>query len=305
MRLLGHLARSARDHRLVLIGAAVLAGSLASTLPAAAAPTGGYVVFTQCPVREAHVNGCAYAPTETGEITLGKETVPLTGALALQGGLFREEEPFVKQFAPALNGETLTRVPQKIPGGLSGLVKCSEIKSAGVIEIGLRATCEEALREGLTSVNAITELATPANSVVFNTRARETGEGPALVLPIKVRLENPLLGRECYIGSNAHPITLRLTTGATSPAPPNKPIRGNPGVESTKEAGGILVIKKLSLVDNSFSVPATTGCSLYGLLNAVIDSRIGLPSAAGRNAAIFDDRVEISNSEVVEEESEG
>ena len=46
-----------------------------------------------------------------------------------------------------------------------------------------------------------------------------------IVLPIKVRLVNPLLGAECSIGSNSHPIVLSLTTGTSGR------LTGNPGKE--------------------------------------------------------------------------
>jgi len=120
-------------------------------------------------------------------------------------------EPFIKHMAGALNGETLVKTPQKVPGGLLGLVKCNEISN-----ILLRIACEVTFENGVTGVNAVTELAAPASSVVLNTAAEQLGEGTALTLPIKVHLENPLLGSECYIGSTKEPITLNLTTGATT-----------------------------------------------------------------------------------------
>jgi hypothetical protein len=46
---------------------------------------------------------------------------------------------------------------------------------------------------------------------------------------VKVRLENPFLGSECYVGSNSSPVVLNLTTGTTSPPAPNKPIKGTVG----------------------------------------------------------------------------
>jgi hypothetical protein len=210
----------------------------------------------------------------------------------LQGGLLREMEPFVKHLAGALNGETLVKTPQKVPGGLLGLVKCNEIGN-----ILLRITCELTFENGVTGVNATTELAAPASSVVLNTAAEQLGEGTALTLPIKVHLENPLLGSECYIGSTKEPITLNLTTGATTGGP-----TGKPGTQIEKEGGGILEISGLSLVSNTFTAPKATGCGLLGLLDGIIDSKIGLPSS--KNTAVLNGKVELANSELVEE-SEG
>ncbi len=271
-----------------------LAAWLVVPWPAAqAAPTGGYAVFAQCPIHASQVNGCVYSPTESGEIMLGKQSVPIVKTQVLQGGLLEEETPFVKHLAPAVNGETLTKTAQRVPGGLLG-VKCSQTSN-----FILRGLCERLFENRFTGVNTITELAAPAGSVAFNTAAEQTGQGTALTLPVKVRLENPLLGNDCYIGSNSNPIKLELTTGKTIGGP-----TGNPGRGNSKEAGGILVISGVSLVSNTFSVPGATGCGSFGLLDGVINSKIGLPSAAGNNTAILNGKVEIANSELVEE-SEG
>jgi hypothetical protein len=48
-----------------------------------------------------------------------------------------------------------------------------------------------------------------------------TKEGTALSLSTKGKLENPGLGSECYIGSDAKPVTFNVTTG--------KPIKGTVG----------------------------------------------------------------------------
>jgi hypothetical protein len=261
-----------------------------------ATPTGGYAVFAQCPVKAAGVNGCIYSPTESGYVKIGKQEVPIVTTQVLQGGLLKETEPFVKHMAGALNGETLTKTPQKVPGGLLGLVKCNEITGEGWFERELRKACEGIFENKLTGVNAITELAEPASSIVLNTAAEQLGEGTALTLPVKVRLENPLLGSECYIGSESEPVTINLTTGATTGGP-----TGKPGTKKTKEEGGIAEISGVSLVSNTFSAPKASGCGLFGLLDGIINEKIGLPSAAGKNTAVLNGKVELANAEAVEE----
>jgi hypothetical protein len=292
-RITGQAGTRGRAFAVAAIVASVASlAALAMSSAAIAQPTGGYAVFSQCPVKMAKVNGCIYSPTESGYITIGKQEVPIVKTQVLQGGLLRPEEEFVKRMAPALNGETLTKTPQKVPGGLAGLVECNKISN-----FLLRISCEAIFENGLTGVNAVTELAAPASSIVLNTAAEQLGEGTALTLPVKVRLENPLLGSECYIGSSSEPVTLDLTTGATSAGP-----TGKPGTQSTKEGGGILVLSGVSLVSNTFTAPKATGCGLFGLLDGIIDSKIGLPSS--KNTAVLNGKVEIANSELVEE-SEG
>jgi len=93
------------------------------------------------------------------------------------------------------------------------------------------------------------------------------------------------------------PITLNLTTGATSGGP-----TGKPGTETTKEEGGIAVISGDSLVSNTFTAPKATGCGLFGVLDGLINEKLGLPST--KNTAVLNGKVEIANAESVEE-SEG
>jgi hypothetical protein len=275
--------------RRLFVGVAVIASLAIVGVPAAmATPKGGYAVFAQCPLGTPHMNGCIYSPTTSGYIKLGKQEVPIVNKQVLQGGLLREEEEFVKVLVGAKNGETLTKTSQKVPGGLAGLVECNKITN--FIE---RVLCEGFFENGLTGVNAVTELAAPASSVVLNTAFEQLGFGTALTLPIKVKLENPLFGSECYIGSTKEPITLNLTTGATTGGP-----TGKPGTQTTKEEGGILVISGVSLVSNTFTAPKATGCGLLGILDGLIDEKIGLPSS--KNTAVLNGSVEIANASAVE-----
>jgi hypothetical protein len=277
--------------RKLLVGVAVVASLAIVGVPAAmATPKGGFAVFAQCPLSTPNVTGCIYSPTESGHITIGKQEVPIVNTQVLQGGLLREEITYVKQFAAAKNGETLTKTAQKVPGGLSGLVNCTKIKN-----FLLRISCEAIFENGLTGVNAVTELAAPASTIFLNSAYEQLGVGTALNLPVKVKLENPLLGSECYIGSEKEPINIDLTTGPTSGGP-----TGKPGTPSTSEEGSILTLSGVSLVSNTFSAPGATGCGL-GLLDGIINEKLGLPSAAGKNVAVLNGKVEIANAGAVEE----
>jgi hypothetical protein len=283
--------------RKLFLGVAVVASLAVVGAPAAmAAPKGAFAVFAQCPLKTPRMNGCIYSPTESGYITIGKQEVPIVNTQVLQGGLLEEEEPFVKHLVGALNGETLTKTPQRVPGGLLG-IKCREIAGEGKLEKELRTACEKIFEEGLLGVQAVTQLAAPASAVYLNTAAEQLGEGTALHLPIKVKLENALFGSKCYIGSEAEPLVLNLTTGATAGGP-----TGKPGTQKGKEKGKILEISGVSLVSNTFTAPKATGCGLFGLLDGLIDAKIGLPSS--ENVAVLNGKVEIANSEFVEESEE-
>jgi hypothetical protein len=275
---------------------------LAVASPAMATPKGEFAVFADCPLNVPELNACLYATTESGEFTIGKKTVPIVKPQILQGGIKEiAVAPFV-EFYGAKDGNTLPKTPQKVPGGLTGLVNCTEIKGSGLLEKALRASCEAIFENGLTGVNASVELAAPASQIELNLGALLSATGTALKLPTKVHLENPLLGSSCYIGSNAAPVVISLTTGKTSPPPPNKSITGAVGeIEFTES--GILRVHKNSLVNNSFAAPATNGCGgiFEFLLGPIINSQLGVPSAAGHNTAILNGTLQQAGAENVKE----
>jgi hypothetical protein len=276
--------RSRRTLGLIVAVASIVA-ALAVASPALATPEGEFAVFAQCPLSNAELSGCIAAKTESGEFQAGKQKVPITNPITLQGGFIENEETGELKFQGAANGVTLSKSPQSVPGGLAGLVNCKEIK-----EILLRISCELVFENKTTGVNATTELAAPATSIGLN-EANLLGEtGTALSLPVKVHLENTFLGSTCYIGSNSKPIVIEFTTGTTAPPLPNKPIKGKLGTISVIGGGQILKISNNSLVNNSFAAPGVTGCGGFLvelILDPIINGKLGLPAAAGNNAAVL------------------
>jgi hypothetical protein len=281
--------------------AVVAVASLSVVSSAFATPKGEYAVFADCPVTTAAI--CIHASTESGEFIVGKKTVPITSTITLQGGLNEAETPTGFEFVAAKDGNTLSKTPQKVPGGLSGLVNCTEIKGSGWFEKGAREACEAIFENSLTGVTATTELAAPASSIQISLGNLLEGAGTALQLPVKVHLENPLLGSECYVGSNSAPIILPLTTGTTSPPAPNKPIKGSPGTLTFNGEGTILTVTKNSLVNNSYAAPATNGCGGFFelLIGPIINGTLGVPAAAGHNTAILNGTLKQAGSGVVQE----
>lgn len=288
--------------RALLVAASLVASiaALSVASPALATPKGEFAVFADCPVTTA--SACLFAKTESGGFTVGKKNVPIEKAITLQGGL-NETEGGELVFVGAKDGNTLSKTPQKVPGGLSGLVNCTEIKGSGFFEKLERATCEAIFENGLTGVNATTELAAPASSIGVNLGNLLSATGTALSLPVKVHLENPLLGSSCYVGSNSAPIMLPLTTGTTSPPLPNKPISGSVGTLEFNPEGTILTVSKNSLVNNSFAAPATNGCGGFFefLIGPLINAQLGVPATAGHNTAILNGTLKQAGSEIVQE----
>jgi hypothetical protein len=232
--------------------------ALSVTAPAMASLKQDMQRFATCPYTNPEVGACAYSTTTSGEFVLGNSSVPITKAVIIKGGL---TPPVI---VPSTDGETLSKTPLPVPGGLIGIE----------------------LLGNFTEVTATAELA-------------GAGElGNSVYLPLKVKLDNIALGTNCYIGSNADPLILNLTYGTTNPPPPNKPISGKATI-STKDNGAIKVVTG-TLVDNSFAAPGANGCTLLPLVgDLAVNVKEGLPAAAGKNTAIMSGVTELVQSSLV------
>ncbi len=287
---------SDRIGRVLLTTAALVVTFTAVGVSSAmATPKGEYAVFAQCPVSNIEVTGCLVARTESGEIKIGSQAVPISKTQTLQAGLINRGFGD-KEVVAAANGETLSKTPQKVPGGLLDLVRCNEIKGNGFFEKLARGACELVFENNTTGVNAVTELAAPASSIGLSELALELEEGTALSLPVKVKLENSLLGSECYIGSTAKPITLALTTGTSGS------LKGKLGEISERAEGGVLVIKNNTLVSSTFTAPEATGCGgiFSFLIDPIVNAKLGLPATTG-NTATLNGTLEQASAELVKE----
>ncbi|MGN6216138.1 MAG: hypothetical protein ACTHN7_04160 [Solirubrobacterales bacterium] len=268
--------------------AAVMAVALVLPASAVAAPhnpTGNYARFNDCKLSNPNVDVCLYAETVGGSITTGAKTVPVKKPVVLQGGIEAEGNIFGPlRFVGAEDGNSLTKVPQPVPGGLLG------VTAPTWWPLFLQNLFNETINNGFTGVNATLELAGPPSAVNLNALNLAFATGTALAMPVKVHLENPFLGSSCYIGSSSNPIKLNLTTGTTSPPPPNTPITGNPGSLEGIEGGQIIAISNNKLVDNSFAVPGANGCGgLFSfLVDPFVNSIVGVPSPAGTNSATLE-----------------
>lgn len=258
--------------------ATVVTGALCAFAPASALASSAlkeeFAPFADCPVETAAV--CMIATTTSGEFVIGHKTVPVEKTITLQGGLATGS--FLAQpLIGALGGATLSDTPLTVPGGL-----------VGIGGIGGEVT-------------ATAEIAGPPSSVIVNKGNLLAQSGTAVTLPLKVKLSNEILGEECYIGSEAEPIVLHLTTGATSPPFPYQSISGSRGTLEGKGKGKITGAKGTSLVDNDFSVPGASGCggSDSAVIDLLVDLDVGIPSSVGQNTAIMNGGLEEAASEFV------
>jgi hypothetical protein len=288
--------RLLRKRALVFATTALMVPLIAMVIasPALAEPKGIFKVFNDCPTEVPGNALCQYAQTTSGEFAIGSTKVPISKTITLQGGAVHTGGPNPNEYflLPAKDGNSLSKTELNVPGGLLDFVNCEEIKGSGFFESLERATCKAIFENKTTGVTATTELvANMSNPAILNLAALELEKGTALTLPVRVHLKNPLLGESCYIGSESSPIQLHLTTGTTAPPLPNKPIKGNGGEFAEEEEKGqvLTVVSGNSLVDNAFSVPVSEGCGGFFsfLIGPIVNSKLGLPSAAGKNTAIL------------------
>ena len=280
----------------VAVVALVVLGFAAPAL--AKKPTGAYVNFGNCPTKTAGVNFCVYAQTTSGEFKIKKTEVPITKTITLQGGIIENLETEAETWVNAANGaETLSKTPQSVPGGLF------KILAPEFFPEPLKKIFNEFISKGITGVNATAELAGP---ITISRGALFTGAPDALNLPVRVHLENEFLGPKCYVGSSSKPVNIELTSGTTSPPLPNEPITGSLGEIELKEGGNLVILKKNSLVNNTFAAPTAEGCGsqiLFGIFTGLIDdavnAELGLPSVAGNNTAILKGTLENASAAAV------
>lgn len=264
--------------------AAVLgAGLLAATAPTAAAEMpGGWAPLDRCPVDNPAMlaadgrtvsASCLAAVASSGSIKLGGTTVT-TGGTDLQLGVLNTGGTLT---TVSPSGGALIGDPVAIPGGLLGLMCPSNIPVISQI-------CEAITNGELNAVHATVE---PAGEPSEFSLTAGLGVGQPIVrLPVKIRLSNPFLGSNCYIGSNSNPIVLRP---ANLTRPTRTLVRFNEdGSPNSTGPMGYAVSSGASQGDSTFAVPGASGCGLGGLLNFAVNLKQGLPSPAGNNSIVLD-----------------
>jgi len=265
---------------LAVLGAMVFASS---ALGASHNPTGEYAQFNECPLNRATITDCVLSVSNGGGFTIGKKTVPLKNPVTLQGG-YEGVSPEL-QFYGAENGNTLSKTPQPVPGGLLGIVAPTWWPKF------IQNWFNEQISKGFTGVNATVELTGPSKGLTkinLNTENLIFEEGVALGLPVKIKLDNAILGSNCYIGSESKPVQLNFTSG-TSGA-----LKGSAGSITFNPTFTITTISGGKLVDGTYAAPGVAGCGgiFSFLIDPLVDSILGTPSASGKNAATLEGKIQ-------------
>jgi hypothetical protein len=261
-----------------LLASLVLAGTAFAT---AHHPKGEYAQFGECPLNRSTITDCVYSVSSGGYFTVGKKTVPLKNPVILQGGFEGAGEEVKFYGAEEPSTPTLSKTPQPVPGGLLGITAPTWWPGF------LQSWFNEQINKGFTGVNATVELTGPEHgltNVKLNTENLLFEEGTALGLPVKIHLENSILGSSCYIGSNSSPVQINFTTGQSGA------LHGSAGEISFNEKFTITRIKGGKLVNNTFAAPGANGCGgIFSLfIDPLVDSILGVPAGSGSNSAVLE-----------------
>lgn len=272
--------------KLIAGGLSALLASLVFTslaMGAAHHPKGEFASFGECPLNNPGVNDCVYSVTSGGSFTIGKKTVPIKNPVTLQGG-FEGGGSEIK-FYGAEEGNTLSKTPQPVPGGLLGIVAPTSWPQWA------QDWFNNLINKGLTGVNATVELTGPTKgltNIKLSTENLLFEEGTALGLPVKIHLENAILGSNCYIGSDSNPVQIDFTTGTSGK------LKGTAGTFSANPEFTLLTFTGGKLVNNVFSAPAASGCggAFSFLVDPLVNSILGTPAGSGKNSAILEGKIQ-------------
>ncbi len=277
-----------------------LSSTTSNTGPGYPPPGGIYAPFTNCPITNPLMQesppssdpasgGVSFAACTAGEVT--------SGTLKIGNIITKVVQPVNVQFGffPPPNGAFggdnttgLTPSPAVLPprAGLSALlvtkpdlVPESLLKALGCPSSNstVETLCQKAAHLGGKYLK-IFGLAQSAGQLTNFGLLSWTQR-------MKVQLINPLLGNNCYIGTDQNPVVVnpQLSVGpggglTVEPDP-------NPAKHPDTE---VLKITKAIATDNTFFAPAVTGCGPGGLANIAVDEAIdtsaGLPAASGSNS---------------------
>ncbi len=246
---------------------------------------GAWAPFNRCPVDDPTMLStdgsaksalCVAVSGPSGAITIGKVTVPIGGSNT-QNGLIIDNTEGTQTLVPARGG-ALVGSPLALPGGLPALVCPSSSWT-------LREICHGRPNRFLDTV--VMTLSSAGAPSEFNLFAGLSIGAPILALPVKLELSNPLLGRNCSIGTDREPIVLHIAN-ETAPTAEFAAFDAN-GTPDPTGTMTLIALTGATQGDNQFAIPGVHGCGFAGLLDRAIDRNAGLPSPVGNNSIVLNE----------------
>jgi hypothetical protein len=268
-------------------------GAQASTTtqgPGYPPPKGIYKPFTNCPLNNPIMHevlplnqgggfaACVAGNATTGSITLGNITTQVTEPVHVQFGFFPPPGDINFYPAPAvapLAGPSaiLKTKPDLIPESLTTALGCDTATDPTIQNM-----CQQAA-------------ANPADNQVY-ALAQEAGQLRNFQLftwtqPVKFQLINPLLGSNCYIGTDSDPVVLNP---GLSVGPGGGLFLQNDPQPTVHPDTFVLGINEAVASDTTFSAPGVIGCGPGGVANVAVDEALdassGLPAASGNSLTL-------------------
>jgi len=279
------------------VGLLATFGALAMLVTASSASAvelkGHWNTVNRCPVDDPLVLAapgdtgvalCVASSSPGGSIKLGKMEATATGATNLQFAIVTSTEGDLSFTAVSPAGGAIISEPTKVKGGLLN-ISCGD----GPDPLSIRAICRTLLEDSpLNKVTATVESAGPITD--FDLVAGLQEGLPILTMPVKIKLNNPLLGGNCYIGSNENPIVLRpANTDMSNAQAQFGQFNHETGEDDPDGEMAVIGVAGAVQGDSSFEVPKAKGCGLLNIFDGAINQRVGLPAAAGVSELVLND----------------
>jgi hypothetical protein len=254
-------------------------------------PGGIYGQFTNCPLNNPVMHevmpitesgggfaACVAGLAVQGTVTLGTITTNIQLPVNVQFGFHippGDPNFYPAPVTPPLAGQSaiLATGPDLLPVSLTTALGCATATDPTIVNL-----CNEANTLGGVD-NEVYALAQEAGPITnFNLLSWTQA--------IKFQLINPLLGKNCYVGSNDAPVLVNPSLSIGSGGGLFEDVDPNP----TKHPDTfVLGIDGAVASDTTFSAPGVTGCGagLSGVQRAAVDGALdtgsGLPAASGTN----------------------
>ncbi|MBD8505989.1 hypothetical protein HT102_05770 [Hoyosella sp. G463] len=206
-----------------------------STLPGAKGAFPGFVATTP---RAQH---CLTVLIRGGEFRSGDFVVPISdGGLKISGGVTDGKFIPPSDGSHGIYGEFL-----EVPGGVTGLNAVSRV---------------------LGTMGAVTSRVEAVKPLVINDLMAFD-----LTLFLRVHVHNPFVGGDCYIGTHAKPLIVRMQRidGAEN----------IPGLIRKGIPSSVIGISNVNVAATGFPVPSVSGAGPMGAFNTVVNLRASLPNA--------------------------
>jgi hypothetical protein len=195
-----------------------------------------------------------------------------TGSSNVQFGVHFDEN-VMEPGENVVFGGSLVAQPSYPPGGLLG-IRLPDSPPSNPLQ-GIKTLINQGVFEGPGAVLGVrTRVVLAGEPSDFNlSAAASPNSGPVLNLPVMIRLEHPVLGNKCLIGSRANPIVLQPETDVAGDLTfIQDPLA--PEIFAVRTTGG-------AQSDNTFAVPRARNCGPLGALDPIVNAQLGLPLREG------------------------